>query len=94
MMRGVLHSLFVITLLGGIAAADPGDPMPAEQAPKAADPAPKAADSKFEVKKDEGAQTEKSAKTSKHKAKQARKHKTHKHKSKHHKAKKAAASGA
>jgi hypothetical protein len=92
MMRGVLHSLFVITLLGGIAAADPGDPMPAEQAPKAADPAPKAADSKFEVvKKDDGAAT---AKTSKHKAKQARKHKTHKHKAKHHKAKKAAASGA
>jgi hypothetical protein len=92
MMRGVLHSLLVVALLGGIAAADPGDPMPAEQA------APKGADSKFEVvKKDaptERPPTDKSEKTSRHKAKQARKHKTHKHKSKHHKAKKAAASGA
>jgi len=89
MMRGVLRSLFVVCVLGGIVAADPGDPMPSEQ------PTSKAADPKFEVvKKDPPAERAPTAKASKHKAKQARKHKTHKHKAKHHKAKKAAASKA
>ena len=86
MMRGVLRSLLVVSVLGGIASADPGDPMPAEQSTPT-----KAADPKFEVvKKDppaEGAAV-KPAK-SKHKTK----HKARKHKKSHRKAaaKKAAA---
>lgn len=79
MMRGVLRSVFVVCLLGGMAFA--GDPMPPEQA---ADPKP--ADSKFEtVKRDaptEGpvasAKHVKKAKHKKsHKARKAPKHRKH-----------------
>ena len=87
MMRGVVRSLFVVGLLGGMAFA--GDPMPPEQA---ADPKP--ADSKFEtVKRDmptdvAPAAASKHAKKSKHKkSHQARKAAKHHHKHKHHKAK-------
>jgi hypothetical protein len=79
MMRGVLRSLLVVSVLGGIASADPGDPMPSEQTA----PAQKA-DSKFEVvKKDppaEGAAAKPAR--AKHKAK----HKARKHKKAHRKA--------
>jgi len=83
MMRGVLRSLFVVGLMGGMAFA--GDPMPAEQAPD-----PKRADSKFEtVKRDAPTEgpvaNEKHAKKAKHKkshkARKAPKHRKH-HKSK------------
>jgi hypothetical protein len=83
MMRGVLRSLFVVSLLGGMAFA--GDPMPTEQA---ADPKP--ADSKFEtVKRD--APTEGPVASDQH-AKKAKHHKSHKARKapkhhKHHKAK-------
>ncbi|MEO6771901.1 MAG: hypothetical protein ABI467_02635 [Kofleriaceae bacterium] len=89
MMRGLVRSLIVVGLLGGMAFA--GDPMPVEQA---ADPKP--ADSKFEtVKKDpptEGVPAKHAVKH-KHKHKQARRahkaHRAHKagHKKAHHKAK-------
>jgi len=83
MMRGVLRSLFVVSLLGGMAFA--GDPMPTEQA---ADPKP--ADSKFETVKrdaptDVAPAAEKHAKKSKHK-KSHKARKAPKH-HKHHKAK-------
>jgi hypothetical protein len=81
MMRGVLRSLLVLSVLGGIASA--GDPMPAEQPTKAADP-------KFEVvKKDPPAEGAAVKAKSKHKTK----HKARKHKKSHRKAaaKKAAA---
>lgn len=86
MMRGVVRSVFVVSLLafglGGMAFA--GDPMPAEQA---ADPKP--ADNKFEtVKRDaptEGAPAKHAAKSKHKKARKARK--APKHKKAHHKTK-------
>lgn len=86
MMRGVLRSLFVVSLLGGMAFA--GDPMPTEQA---ADPKP--ADSKFEtVKRDAPTEgpvakaDDKPAKKTKHK-KSHKARKAPKHKKSHHKTK-------
>ena len=87
MMRAVLRSLFVVSLLGGMAFA--GDPMPAEQAPD-----PKPADSKFEtVKRDapSEAPVANDKATDTH-AKKAKHHKSHKARKapkhhKHHKAK-------
>ncbi|MEO8551019.1 MAG: hypothetical protein ABI678_13630 [Kofleriaceae bacterium] len=80
MMRGVLRSLFVLCVLGGIAFAE--DPMPSEQA---ADPKP----SGFEVvKKDPQPVITPMAKSAKHKKKHAKsKHKARKHKKAHRKAK-------
>jgi len=78
MMRAVLRSLFVVSLMGGMAFA--GDPMPAEQA---ADPKP--ADSKFEtVKRDAPTQGPVASDTH---AKKAKHHKSHKARKapKHHK---------
>jgi hypothetical protein len=89
MMRGVLRSLFVVSILGfglgGMAFA--GDPMPTEQA---ADPKP--ADSKFEtVKRDPPTDVAPAAESSKH-AKKSKHKKSHKARKapkhhKHHKAK-------
>lgn len=80
MMRGVLRSLFVVCVLGGIAFA--GDPMPSEQP---ADPKPAG----FEVvKKDTQPEITPAAKPAKHKAKHAKsKHKARKHKKAHRKQK-------
>jgi len=89
MMRGVLRSLLVLAVLGGIASADPGDPMPSEQTA----PAQKA-DSKFEVvKKDPPAEGVAAKPPKATKAKHKAKHKARKHKKSHRKAaaKKAAA---
>ncbi|CAN5287821.1 hypothetical protein BH11MYX1_BH11MYX1_17770 [soil metagenome] len=99
MMRGVLSSLIVVSLLGGVAFADepqPADPMPVEQGPAKPAEAPKAAmDDKFEIVKKapptEGvkpsAENQKlGAKSAKHKAKR----KARKHKKAHRKAKKSA----
>jgi hypothetical protein len=81
MMRGVLRSLFVVCVLAGIAAGNPGDPMPAEQA------APK-----FETvpAKQIDAAPADAAKQAKHKAKHAKKKSARKHKKAHRKAKKSA----
>jgi hypothetical protein len=83
MMRGVVRSMIVVCLLGGMAFA--GDPMPAEQA---ADPKP--ADSKFEtVKRDAPTEGALAAESSKHAKKSKHKHKARKAPKhhKHHKAK-------
>lgn len=81
MMRGVLRSLFVVCVLGGIAFA--GDPMPTEQA---ADPKPPAASGFEVVKKDTQPEITPTAKQAKHKKKHAKaKHKARKHKKAHRK---------
>lgn len=82
MMRGVLRSLFVVCVLGGIAFA--GDPMPTEQA---ADPKPP--ESGFEVvKRDAQPEITPVAKQAKHKKKHVKaRHKPRKHKKSHRKAK-------
>jgi len=81
MMRAVLRSLFVVSLLGGMAFA--GDPMPAEQAPD-----PKPADSKFEtVKRDAPSEAPVASDKADKPAKKAKHHKSHKARKapKHHK---------
>jgi hypothetical protein len=83
MMRGVL-SFLVVCVLGGVASANPGDPMPAEQPAVSGADSPKAADSKFEVKPE--AKADKPVKA-KHKSK----HKARKRKKSHRKTKKAPA---
>ncbi|HEY0255518.1 MAG TPA: hypothetical protein VGC41_28510 [Kofleriaceae bacterium] len=91
MIRGLL-SLFVVSALGASAFANPGDPMPPEEAakpsPSPTEPAPaKAEDPKFEVVKKDAPVAAKPDKATKSKHKS--KHKARKHKKSHRKTKSA-----